>query len=335
MTSPRCMPCNGSSTRASRACPFPRFVFEGMVWLQRYAASAVPDNRPEGLAGLRNRAYAAYLLTRTGMVITPIVSSLRETLDARHAKICATTLPRPISPRCTACSIKTPEAAALMDRAAAVNGRAWRRAIRLLLRRHGARRAAALSPVPHFPERARALEPRTLQSMVAPLTRGQYNTHSAAALLMAFDAYASTVPADALGNFSASESAAGKSAPLALEGRLILRGVYGGDSSRLHVDNATGMSGFYAVTNAGFDRTPPTTELRRRDRNSARISGCQGPTRFHGRQRRGSDRPSAPARHRSGVHSQCRRHRPVARRLRAGAAKRGGRRRRGLRAGRQ
>jgi alpha-2-macroglobulin len=114
----------------------------------------------------------------------------------------------------------------------------------------------------HFPERARALEPRTLQTLVAPLTRGQYNTHSAAALLMAFDAYASTVPANALGKFTAGESAAGKNTPLELKGQLILRGAYAGDSTQLHVDNATGMSGFYAVTNAGFDRSPPSTELR-------------------------------------------------------------------------
>ena len=40
----------------------------GQVWLQGYAASPVPANGSAGLAGLRNRAYATYLLTRPGMV---------------------------------------------------------------------------------------------------------------------------------------------------------------------------------------------------------------------------------------------------------------------------
>jgi alpha-2-macroglobulin len=43
---------------------------------------------------------------------------------------------------------------------------------------------------------------------------------------------------------------------------LILRGRYQGDSKQLHLVNDTGLAGFFAVTNAGFDRSPPAGELR-------------------------------------------------------------------------
>jgi uncharacterized protein YfaS (alpha-2-macroglobulin family) len=68
------------------------------------------------------------------------------------------------------------------------------------------------------------------------------------------------VPAKGLAKFSGSESsAAGKKTPLALVGQLILRGTYSGETRSISLHNDTGVTGFYAVTNAGFDRTPPNT----------------------------------------------------------------------------
>lgn len=98
---------------------------------------------------------------------------------------------------------------------------------------------------------------------MAPLSRGHYNTLSAALLGLAFDAYASEIPGDRVAKFSASQSAGGgKSEPLKLDGQVILRGVYGGDARSLHLQNDTGVPGYFAVTNAGFDRTPPNAVVR-------------------------------------------------------------------------
>jgi uncharacterized protein YfaS (alpha-2-macroglobulin family) len=109
----------------------------------------------------------------------------------------------------------------------------------------------------HFPSRARALEPRALQALVTPLSRGEYNTLSSALLTLAFDAYATHVAGTGLDDFAATESAGSKEVPLKLHGHLILRGTYAGDSKKLHISNDTGLTGFFTVTNAGFDRSAP------------------------------------------------------------------------------
>jgi len=233
------------------------------VWLQRYAASAVPDNGSAGLAGLRNRAYATYLLTRQGMVTTPIVASLRETLDTRHASVWKTDVTAAYLASVYRLQHQDREAAALIEGMAAQIGApsgqrfAWyygdtvrdAQVLYLLSR--------------HFPERARALKPQALQSLVAPLGRGEYNTLSSALLVLAFDTYASAAAGSGLDTFSGSEVAAdGRRSPLAFQGRLMLRGSYGGDTRQLHLINDTSLAGFFAVTNSGFDRSPPTGELR-------------------------------------------------------------------------
>jgi uncharacterized protein YfaS (alpha-2-macroglobulin family) len=234
----------------------------GSVWLQRYAASPVPDNGSAGLPGLRNRAYATYLLTRQGMVTTPIVASLRETLDARYPGVWKADVTAAYLAAVYRLQRQEREAAALIGPVAAQVG--------IPSGQHFAfyygdtvRDAEVLYLVSrHFPERARALKPQALQALVAPLGRGEYNTLSSALLILAFDAYATSAPLNGLDKFTGAEVAAnGKKIPLEFKGQLILRSHYEGDSKQLHLVNDTGLAGFFAVTNAGFDRSPPAGEL--------------------------------------------------------------------------
>jgi uncharacterized protein YfaS (alpha-2-macroglobulin family) len=233
------------------------------IWLQRYAASPVPDNGSEGLAGLRNRAYATYLLTRRGMVTTPIVASLRETLDARYPNVWKSDVTAGYLAAVYRLQRQDREAAALIE---GVAGRIGTTSGQRFTFYYGdtVRDAQVLYLLSrHFPERARALKPQALQALVAPLTRGEYNTLSSALLVLAFDTYASNVPIGGLDKFSGAEVAAnGTSSPLEFKGRLILRGSYAGDSQQLHLINDTGLAGFFTVTNSGFDRSPPAGELR-------------------------------------------------------------------------
>jgi alpha-2-macroglobulin len=232
------------------------------VWLQRYAASPIPDDGSAGLPGLRNRAYATYLLTRQGMVTTPIVAGLRETLDARYPKIWKADVTAAYLAAIYQQQRQEREAASLIaamaDQIGAPSGQRF-----AFYYGDTVRDAEVLYLLSrHFPERVRALKAQALQGLVAPLGRGEYNTLSSALLVLAFDAYASSVPINGLDKFSGSESAAvGKSTALDLKGKLILRARYDGDSRQLHLINDTGLAGFFAVTNAGFDRSPPTGEL--------------------------------------------------------------------------
>ena len=243
-----------------------------LVWLQRYAASPVRDEG-SGLWGLRNRAYAAYLLTRRGAVVTPILASLRETLDARYPKAWRGDAAAAYLAAAYQLQKQEREAGALIDPLAA----ALSRGDAVRAGPYGnfddsAHDAQVLYLVSrHFPARARALPPEALQALLAPLSRGDYNTLSSAYLALALDAYAASLPG-APGKFTATETRSGpaggpnpkpgeRESPLDLSGHMILRATYGGSARRLHVDNATGMTGFYAVTNAGFDTAPPQTAL--------------------------------------------------------------------------
>jgi uncharacterized protein YfaS (alpha-2-macroglobulin family) len=233
------------------------------AWLQRYAVSPVPDDEPGGLAGLRNRAYATYLLTRQGNVTTPIIAGLRETLDARYAGTWKSDITAGYLASVYQLQHQDREADPLMAGLASRVGTPGRQRFAFYYD-DTIRDAEVLYLLSrHFPGRARALKAQDLQALAAPLSRGEYNTLSAAALVLAFDAYAGNVAANGLGKFSGEQLAAnGETSPLSFKGKLLLQGPYGEDSRRLHLVNDTGLAGFFAVTSAGFDRTPPTGELR-------------------------------------------------------------------------
>ncbi len=233
------------------------------VWLQRYAASPVSDDGSAGLAGLRNRAYATYLLTREGMVTTPIAAGLRETLDARYAKLWTEDITAAYLASAYRLQHQDREAAALMgglaERIGTPSGRRFAYYYDDTVR--DAEILYLLSR--HFPEQAHALKAKSLQALVTPLSRGEYNTLSSAMLVLAFDAYAGSIANNVLDKFSGSQLAANdQRSPLEFSGKLLLRGSYNSAAKQLHLINDTGLAGFFAVTNSGFDRSPPVGELR-------------------------------------------------------------------------
>ncbi len=233
------------------------------VWLLRYAASPVPDDGSAGLAGLRNRAYATYLLTRQGTVTTPIAAGLRETLDARYAKAWKGDITAAYLASAYRLQRQDREAASLMGSLAEQIGTPSGR--RFAYYYDDAIRDAEVLYLlsRHFPEQARVLKAQNLQALVTPLSRGEYSTLSSAMLVLAFDAYAGSVAANGLDKFSGSQLAANdKRSPLSFKGKLLLRGSYEGATKQLHLVNDTGLAGFFAITNSGFDRSPPLGELR-------------------------------------------------------------------------
>jgi uncharacterized protein YfaS (alpha-2-macroglobulin family) len=246
----------------------------GLAWLQTYAASPVragaagaaglgaasPD--AAGLADFRNRAYATYLLTRRGVVTTPIVAGLRESLDARYAKVWKDDVTAAYLAATYALQKQERQASGLIDRSIALLGRADTPGFSGYYDSTIRDAQVLYLTSRHFPARARALDAKVLQDLVTPVSRGEYNTLSAAFLVLGFDAYATNAPTNGLAKFTVDEtSGRGKTTPVELTGRLLPRGTYGGDAQHLHVANDTGLAGYYAVTNAGFDRTPPTAAM--------------------------------------------------------------------------
>ena len=232
---------------------------KGLDYAQQLAASP-----PADLGAARTRAYAIYLLTRNGAVTTPLVASLREALDARHAKEWGADSTAAYLAATYQLLKQEKPAAELMDgllRANEKDAAAYRwwpyydpvvrdaQTLYLLAR--------------HFPARLKSLSPQTLSRFVAPLSQGRFNTLSSAYTVLAFEAMARTLDADSLGKLSATQlDAKGVATPVALPANLLPRAAIAAGTVKLKLANDSGRTTYYSVSQSGFDRTPPTQELK-------------------------------------------------------------------------
>jgi alpha-2-macroglobulin len=240
----------------------PDDLLEKALAYTRQLASSPADNLP----ALRVRAYAAYLLTRQMIVATRPLTAIRESLEKRYPQEWRSDLAAGYLAAAYQLQKQERQASELIDFQ-----------IRRLLA-HPKR----IDPVPffidplgddaqtlyllarHFPNRAKALPAQVMESMVKALAQDRYNTLSSAYLILAFDAYANTLGPSAAGKLSVAViDKSGGSKPLALPNSVMPRAVVEQDAARLRLDSSSGERTYYAVTQAGFDRTPPDTELRR------------------------------------------------------------------------
>jgi uncharacterized protein YfaS (alpha-2-macroglobulin family) len=237
----------------------PDLLQKGIDYLQQLAAS-----NPADLYAARTRAYAIYLLTRNGAVTTPLVAGLRETLDAKYAatwKLDATAsfmaatyqLLKQEKPanELLVPLVKQLESGGADDRYINYSDPTIRDAQLLYLLAR------------HFPVRLKALDAKTFSRFVAPLANGRYNTLSASWSILAIDAMARSLGTEALGKLSATQvDAQGKATALALPANLLPRAAFDAGTVKLKLANDAALTTWYAVTQTGFDRTPPTAELK-------------------------------------------------------------------------
>jgi uncharacterized protein YfaS (alpha-2-macroglobulin family) len=235
----------------------------GLNYIRRLAASPSTE-----LAGLRVRAYAAYLLTRQMTVTTPILASIRESLEKLYPKQWQSDPAAAYLASAYQLQKQERQASALMDQqvarlvkhpapAAAQDARFYyvdplvenAQALYLLSR--------------HFPARAKALPPEVMAALVKPLANGSFNTLSGAYLILAFDAYANAVGPDGLGKLAITEvDAKGGRKALALPNNLVPRVPFTPGTARLQFTNDSAVVSYYSVTETGFDKQVPATEVR-------------------------------------------------------------------------
>ncbi len=233
---------------------------KGVDYLQQLAAS-----NPADLTAARTRAYAIYLLTRNGVVTTPVLSVLRETLDAKHPKVWRNDA--------TAAFVAATYALLKQERAAAE----LLPPLIMQLEKGGAdyRYNAYSDPTirdaqllyllaRHFPAQLKALDAQAFTRFVTPMAEGRVNTLSAAWTILAIDGMARTLGSEALGKLTVTQlDAAGKAKALELPGNLLPRASFDAGTVRLQLANDNSkLNTWYAVTQTGFDREPPMTELR-------------------------------------------------------------------------
>ncbi|HKB61032.1 MAG TPA: alpha-2-macroglobulin [Gallionellaceae bacterium] len=236
-------------------------LLKGMSYLQTYAASP-----GDSLWELRTRAYAAYLLTRQTVVTTPILTSLRESLEKRYPKVWKDDLAAAYLAASYKLLKQDSLASDLIDHSEAV------------LRKSGGefdyghyydpliRDAQILYLLSrHFPDRARDLPASVMANMVKPVVDGDFNTLSSAYLILALDAYAGTAGHEGLGKLGIdSIDAQGKATPLTLPDNLVPRVNFPPTSRKLKFTNdKSGIPTYYSVAETGFDKKPEAKELRR------------------------------------------------------------------------
>jgi len=113
----------------------------------------------------------------------------------------------------------------------------------------------------HFPERARALPPEAIGNILRVVQRGWYNTLSSSWTILALDAYGTSAAAD--GKLSLNELHKDNTiAAFGAQQGSLMRGTFTAAATGVSVHNDADLRAWYAVTQSGFDRTPPTTELK-------------------------------------------------------------------------
>jgi uncharacterized protein YfaS (alpha-2-macroglobulin family) len=230
----------------------------------RYLQQLAADESDSSLDGLRERAYANYLLTREGNVTTNNLAAVQKRLEERYA----TQWHDDLVAAYVAASLKLlkqdkeadkliagPEK--VLVRAQIENAYRFNRYYDPLIRD-----AATLYLIAkHFPERAKALPPVALQNILRPLQKGWYNTLSSGLTILALDTYGTQAASD--GKLTLFElDKTGKASALGVLTGNLMRGDFTHDAAGLRVQNDADLRAWYAVTQAGFDRVPPTTELK-------------------------------------------------------------------------
>ncbi|RQO36440.1 alpha-2-macroglobulin [Herminiimonas sp. KBW02] len=235
---------------------------KSMAYIQRLATS--PGS---GLPELRVRAYAAYLLTRQMVVTTPILSGIRESLEASYPKLWKSDLAAAYLAAAYQLQKQDKVAGALMDvqvEQLIKSGKEKTDPAFSAYYGTGIRNAQALYLLArHFPARVKNLPPAAMTTLVQPIVDGYYNTLSSAYLIMAFDAYASVADPAVLGKLGIAEiNAAGKQTALSLPANLVPRVPFSADASKLRLSNDSSAQTYYSIVESGFDKAPLKEEMR-------------------------------------------------------------------------
>ncbi|QWT19396.1 alpha-2-macroglobulin family protein [Bacillus sp. NP157] len=216
------------------------------------------DDSGDGIADMRERAYAIYLLTRQGTVTTNDLASLQRRLQDTYA----TTWKNDVAAAWLASSYRL-----LHQDKVASDLMAGPR--KLLTRKPadeayeyadyydpGIRDATVLYLLAkHFPEMAKDLPPSVVDTLVRPLGKGHYNTLSSSMVILALDAWAKdggTPSKLSIGSVAKD----GAVTSIGAAHGVLLSATFPATAQRLRLVNDSDATAWYGVAQAGFDRVP-------------------------------------------------------------------------------
>lgn len=231
-------------------------------WLQQYAVSG-----SNGLSGVRNRAYAIYLLTRQGIVTSGMLATLQKELDERYSK----QWPQDLTAGYLAASYRLmqqdAQAAKLLKQVEWATLRRWDS--------DGERYAADdvyFDPTVqdaqmmylisrHFGDRVKEIPQKVLVKLGETVSDTRYNSLSAAYLIMGFDAYAKAGGNDAARLSIAELAKNGASTALPLSGGIVKTGNVSLNAAKVQYGKQSALPAFYLLSENGFDRKAPSGKL--------------------------------------------------------------------------
>ena len=207
----------------------------------------------------RSGAFALYLLTRQGHTLGAEASRLRERLESRYAKQWRGDIAAAYLAAAMKLMRQDREADALFARIELSGARPADRW-------HDDMTADAellYLAARHFPTRLETLPADFIETLADRITRHRYHSLSAATTLLALDAYASVAAPQVAGKLALAEVLAdGKLGPLNLPEGLFPKTDFSAAATQLRFGNQGERPAYAFMSQAGFERTPPTDVLR-------------------------------------------------------------------------
>lgn len=232
-----------------------------------YLRQLAGDDSPASLPGLRDRAYAIYLLTVQGNVTTNDLASVQKKLDDLYPKQWKTDL----AAAWLAASYKLLQQDGEAERLIAGPLRVLERgkpdadAFDFADYYGPAVRDAGVLYVlaKQFPRRAHALPAQVFENLAWPLQHDDYNTLSSAMTLLALDAYAGSNAGGLDKMAIEAVSAQGSATAIGkVTGNLLQADGWNAGVDKLRFSNHSNQAAWSVVTQSGFDRAGPGKAIR-------------------------------------------------------------------------
>ena len=225
----------------------------------------------------RVRAYAVYLLTRSGVVTTQAAMSVRKRLENQYKNwgedlagiYLAATLQLLKQTRDAQRIMASVQLGQVKDSASD-----YQNYYDPLIRDAQALYIMAR----HFPDKVKSLPADALLTIVDPIAKGRYNTLSSAYLILALDTYASLAQDTTdVSQLSIIEvNSGGQQKPLQLPTGLLPQVVFSQDARKLLVSSSSPLRTFYQVTQSGYDLRVSTDVVKQKLEVLREIVGSDG-----------------------------------------------------------
>lgn len=228
-----------------------------------YLRQLAGNDELDGLAMLRQRAYAIYLLTRQGQVTTNALAAVQRRLEETAPDMWKNDLAAVWMAASYALMKQDKQANALL---AGPMKQLQRTKDEPADDEDGYFDDALISDAStlyvlgkHFPERARALPPQVWQRIASSILHERYNTLSSSMLILALDTYAKDNAGD-LSRLRMDEVRADGSQQGvgSVQGNLVMAGSWSPEARRLRYTNGGDVAAWYLSTEGGYDRDVPT-----------------------------------------------------------------------------